>query len=277
MSDPSSNAATTGLVAEDEPLLARTLVRLLAQAWPALRVVAVAEDGPGAIELALEHLPSVLFLDIRMPGRSGLEAAEAIADEWPDEHPLPLLVFVTAYDEFAVQAFERAAVDYVLKPVAPERLARTVARLQQRLRERDAPALPGDSARLVHSVQAIRHAGDGASAQAQPGERIRVLRAAVGQSVRMIPLSDVVMFEATDKYVNVVTETGEALIRMSLRELAARLEGVEFVQVHRSILVNAQRIRSATRDEIGHYWLALEGLKRPIKASRAFGHLFRPM
>ncbi|HMN22445.1 MAG TPA: LytTR family DNA-binding domain-containing protein [Ottowia sp.] len=273
---PAAHAAPTALVAEDEPVLARTLVRLLRQAWPELRIVAQAEDGLAATALALDHLPAVLFLDIRMPGRSGLEVAAAVTDDWPEGQPLPLLVFVTAYDEFAVQAFERAAVDYVLKPVAPERLAQTAARLRQRLSER-AAAAPGDAARLLRTVQAIERADGPASLPPPATERIRVLRAAVGSSVRMIALADVIVFEATDKYVNVVTESGDALIRMSLRELAMRLEGVEFVQVHRSMLVNAARIRSATRDEIGHYWLELEGLKRPVKASRAFGHLFKPM
>lgn len=273
------NPSPTALIAEDEPVLARTLARRLSEVWPALRLVATADDGEAAVERALAQLPDVLFLDIQMPGRSGLQVAEAVADDWPEDRPQPLFVFVTAYDEFAVAAFERAAADYVLKPVTAERLARTVERLQQRLAERDAAARPGATADLVRSVQAI---GQPASGAAGPGgeagsERIRVLRAAVGQAVRMIPLADVILFEATDKYVNVVTETGEALVRLSLRELAARLEGVEFVQVHRALLVNAARIRSARRDEAGHYWLELAGLKRPVKASRAFSHLFKPM
>lgn len=274
-----NDTAPTALIAEDEPVLARSLARLLAAAWPALRVAAVAEDGPSAVSLALEHRPAVLFLDIQMPGCSGLQAAEAIADDWPEDRAAPLLVFVTAYDEFAVQAFERAAVDYVLKPVLPERLALTAQRLQQRLAERAAAARPGETAALVRSVQAIDapRRVPGQESAAAPTERIRVLRAAVGDRVRMIPLAEVVLFEAVDKYVNVVTESGEALIRTSLRELAARLEGVEFVQVHRALLVNGARIRSATRDEAGHYWLELAGLARPVKASRAFSHLFRPM
>ncbi|GAB4208443.1 MAG: LytTR family DNA-binding domain-containing protein [Tibeticola sp.] len=266
----------TALIAEDEPRLARTLAQQLAASWPALKIVAIAENGPAAIALALDHLPAVMFLDIQMPGCTGLQVAEAVADDWPDGLALPLFVFVTAYDAFAVQAFERAAADYLLKPVTPERLARTVQRLQQRLVERASVARPGDGAALVRSVQAIA-SGSAGRAENAPGERIRVLRAAVGERVRMIPLAEVVLFEAMDKYVNVVTETGDALIRISLRELASRLDGVEFVQVHRSMLVNADRIRSATRDEAGHYWLELAGLARPVKASRAFAHLFRPM
>jgi DNA-binding LytR/AlgR family response regulator len=129
----SSPTLPCAVVAEDEPVLARTLVRLLHEAWPGLRIAAVASDGPQAVALALEHTPQLLFLDIRMPGRSGLEVAEAVADDWPDGQPLPLIVFVTAYDEFAVAAFERAAVDYVLKPATAQRLAVTVLRLQERL------------------------------------------------------------------------------------------------------------------------------------------------
>jgi DNA-binding LytR/AlgR family response regulator len=274
---------TTALIAEDEPLLARTLQRQLAAAWPALRVLAVAEDGVAATTQALELLPEVLFLDIRMPGRSGLAVAEAVADEWPDDRPQPLFVFATAYDAHAVDAFERAAVDYLLKPVTPERLALAVRRLQQRLAERDAASSAADAgdgearAALVRRVQALDPPpAPSADADAMPA-RIRVIRAASGATVRMIPLAEVILLEAADKYVNVVTEAGDFLVRISLRELATRLDGVEFVQVHRAVLVNAERIRCATRDEAGHYWLQLQGLARPVKASRAFGHLFKPM
>ncbi len=260
----------SALVAEDEPVLSRTLVRLLKEAWPGLRIAAVAADGPQAVELALEHLPQVLFLDIRMPGRSGLEVAEAVADDWPDGQPLPLIVFVTAHDEFAVPAFERAAVDYVLKPVTAQRLAVTVRRLQDRLAQPPrAPAADGRAV-LMQQLQAI-------DAPAAPAERIKVIRAGVGNTVRMIPVADVICLEAAEKYVNVITTTGEALVRMSLRELAARIDGADFVQVHRSVLVNAGSILSAVRDENGHYSLALRGLQRPVKVSRAFTHLFRAM
>lgn len=258
------------VLAEDEPVLARTLARLLQETWPELRIAAVASDGPQAVELALEHLPQVLFLDIRMPGRSGLEVAEAAADDWPDGQPPPLIVFVTAYDEFAVPAFERAAVDYILKPVTAQRLAVTVRRLQERLALQPGTAAADGRAVLMRQLQAI-------DAPAAPAERIKVIRAGVGNTVRMIPVADVIYMEASEKYVNVVTATGEALVRMSLRELAARIEGADFVQVHRSVLVNAGSILSAVRDENGHYSLALRGLQRPVKVSRAFSHLFRAM
>ncbi|MBK1616040.1 DNA-binding response regulator [Rubrivivax gelatinosus] len=259
------------LIAEDEPVLARSLQRLLAQTWPGLRLAGVAEDGLAATAQALALLPDILFLDIRMPGRSGLDVAEMVADDWPEDRPTPLLVFVTAFDEFAVAAFERAAVDYVLKPVTPERLHKTVARLRERLAARAPVALAGDAAEQLRTVQAIQ------APPATGDERIKVIRAGVGNTVRMIPVAEVVCLEATDKYVNVVTADGEALVRMSLRELAARIVGAEFTQVHRSVYVATGRIRSATRDELGHYSLAVDGLARPLKVSRAFAHLFRPM
>lgn len=270
--DAAAGAPTpTALIAEDEPLLARGLQRLLTQAWPALRIAAVAEDGLSAVDQALSALPDVLFLDIQMPGRTGLEAAEAVVDDWPDGRPTPLLVFVTAYDQFAVQAFERAATDYLLKPVTADRLALTVARVQERLAARAAGGPADDRAALVQQVQAL------GATPAPAAERIRVIRAGVGNVVKMIPVADVICFEAADKYINVVTAHGEALVRLSLRELAARIDMDDFVQIHRSVLVNARCIESATRDDAGHYSLAVRGLSRPLKVSRAFAHLFRPM
>lgn len=267
-------AAPTAVIAEDEPVLARTLTRLLEQVWPELRIVGVAEDGPRAIELALASTPDVMFLDIRMPGRTGLEVAEAVADDWPDDRAEPMFVFVTAFDEFAVSAFERAAVDYLLKPATAERLQQTVARLKARLAAR-APQPDADGrAALMRQMQSIAAP---LPEPAEPVERIKVIRAGVGNTVRMIPVAEVVCFEATEKYVNVVTPTGEALVRMSLRELMARIDSTDFIQVHRSVLVNSNAILSATRDENGHYSLAVRGLQRPLKVSRAFAHLFRPM
>jgi DNA-binding LytR/AlgR family response regulator len=264
----------TALIAEDEPRLARTLSRMLEAAWPELKVVAVAEDGVSAVELAQEHRPDILFLDIKMPGKTGLEVAEAVTDDWDEDRAEPLFVFVTAYDEFAVAAFEHAATDYLLKPVVPERLQMTVDRLKARLASRaDAPGA-GDMAGLLQRMQAI-------SPAAAPGEggneRISIIRAGVGNTVRMIPVSDVLCFEATDKYVNVITATGEALVRLSLREIMSRIDATDFLQVHRSVMVNSKCIESATRDEAGHYSLALRGLARKVKVSRAFAHLFRPM
>ncbi len=264
-------AAPTAVIAEDEPLLARTLSRLLQEVWPELRIAGVAEDGMQATELALANLPDVMLLDIKMPGRTGIEVAEAVADDWPEDKAEPLFVFITAYDEFAVPAFERAAVEYLLKPATAERLQQSVKRLKARLADRAASPRAGDLAALMQRVQSL------AAPEADPQERIKVIRAGVGNTVRMIPVADVICFEATEKYVNVVTPTGEALVRMSLRELLARIDPTDFLQVHRSVVVNSNSIVSATRDESGHYSLSLRGLQRPLKVSRAFGHLFRPM
>jgi DNA-binding LytR/AlgR family response regulator len=264
------NARASALVAEDEPLLAQALVDVLAEVWPEAEVEVV-HDGVAAAERALAVQPDMLFLDIQMPGRTGLEVAELVTDEWPAERSLPLLVFVTAYDEFAIKAFERAAVDYVLKPATVERLARTAARLKERLAARPPVPARGEAARLCEQVQSILAPG------VADAERIRIIRASVGNTVRMIPAADVICLEAADKYVTVVTQAGEALVRMSLRELAVRLDGVELVQVHRGVMVNAACMTTATRNELGHFSLRLRGLDREVKVSRAFAHLFRPM
>ncbi|MDM4765222.1 LytTR family DNA-binding domain-containing protein [Pelomonas sp. SE-A7] len=264
-------APPTAVIAEDEPLLARTLARLLGELWPELQIVGLAEDGLQAAELALSKAPDVMFLDIKMPGRTGLEVAEIVADEWPDDRPEPLFVFVTAYDSYAVPAFERAAVDYLLKPATAERLQQSVERLKARLAERRAQPGAGDLATLMQRLQGL------AAPEAEVPERIKVIRAGVGNTVRMIPVSEVICFEATEKYVNVVTPTAEALVRISLRELMARIDSEDFIQVHRSLMVNSHCILSATRDENGHYSLSVRGLQRPLKVSRAFGHLFKPM
>lgn len=263
--------APTAIVAEDEPVLARTLVRLLEKIWPELRILCVAEDGLQAAQAGLDHAPDVMFLDIKMPGHTGLEVAELVVDDWPDDQAAPLFVFITAYDSFAISAFEHAAVDYLLKPATEERLLQTVRRLKERLAERATAPRADDRASLMQSVQKL------AAPSPAPMERVKVIRAGVGNTVRMIPISEVLCFEATEKYVNVVTATGEALVRMSLRELMVRIESNDFIQVHRSVMVNTNVIVSATRDENGHYSLTLRGLPRPLKVSRAFGHLFRPM
>jgi DNA-binding LytR/AlgR family response regulator len=261
----------SAVIAEDEPRLATTFSRLLAEAWPELQVAGIAEDGLIAIELALKHTPDVMFLDIKMPGKTGLEVAEAVADDWPEEKPAPLFVFVTAYDEFAVAAFEHAAVDYMLKPATLDRLTLSVARLKQRLGERAGTPAAGEMASLMQRVQSL------ATPAGESQERIKIIQAGVGKTIRMIPVTDVICLEASEKYVNVVTASGEALVRMSLRELTSRIDSTDFKQIHRSVMVNVNAILSATRDDFGHYSLNLRGLQRPLKVSRAFSHLFRAM
>ena len=266
-----STIGPTVLIAEDEPLLAKTLARMLGESWPELTGIDVVHDGVSAVDKALAQAPDVLFLDIKMPGRNGVEVAEMVADEWPADKSAPLFVFVTAYDEFAVAAFERAAVDYVLKPATVERLTKTVERLRERLATRAAVPAAGDMAALFSRVQAIL------APPVSPDERIRIIRASAGNTVRMIPVAEVICLEAADKYVTVVTAGGEALVRMSLRELASRLDGIELMQIHRGVMVNTACMMSASRDDLGRLAVRLRGLERELKVSRAFAHLFRPM
>ena len=273
---------TTALIAEDEPLLAQALRAELARAWPELQLLESAVDGDEAVERALAQRPDVVFLDIRMPGRSGLEAAEAIVEEWPaDASALPLIVFVTAYDQYAMQAFERAAVDYLQKPVQPARLAACCARLKDLLALREAaraaPASPAapDDAELLGRLRTLLGAGPATADAAEAP--LAILQASIGSTLHMIPIDEVVYFEAADKYVRVVTDTREALIRMSLRELLPRLKAERFWQIHRGTVVRADAIATATRDDSGKVFLTLRQRPERLVASRLYAHLFRGM
>ena len=255
------------LIAEDEPILAATLARTLAQCWPELEIVASVPNGLAAVEQALALRPDVLFLDIRMPGQTGLEAAETLLERWDDARPFPQIVFVTAYDDYAVQAFERAALDYVLKPVSEARLARTVARLQERLA---GTAPDAGLARLVEQMRALLP-------EAPAAGRLGVIRAAVGNTVRMIPVQDVVYFQALDKYVNVATTEGDALIRLSLKELLPQLDPACFQQVSRSTVVNLRCVAHAGRDTAGKVVLGLRNRPEKLRVSPVYAHQFRQM
>lgn len=262
---------TTALIAEDEPILAATLAAALQRQWPGLSIVANCANGIDALQQALALQPEVLFLDIKMPGKSGLDVAAELADAWPGPAPFPQVVFVTAYDEFAVQAFDREAADYVLKPVSDERLGRTVARLQQRLQDKPA----GGAAALEVLAGQLRALG--VPMAAPPAQRLTVIRAAVGNQVRMVPVADVVYFEAADKYVNVVTADCELLIRMSLKELLPQLDEQLFWQVHRGTIVNSSCVLSALREEGGKLSLALRSRAEKLRVSPLYAHLFRQM
>ncbi|MFC5547554.1 LytR/AlgR family response regulator transcription factor [Massilia aerilata] len=255
------------LIAEDEPILAAILAQSLQRLWPGLEIAATAPNGLAAVEQALALRPEVLFLDIKMPGQSGLEAAEELAERWDGAQPFPEVVFVTAYDDYALKAFEQAAADYVLKPVGDERLRRTVERLRLRL---DARQDGGGLARLVEQMRALLP-------QASAPERLSTIRAAVGNVVRMIPVQDVVYFQALDKYVTVATADSDALIRLPLKELMAQLDPLQFCQVSRSSIVNMRQVASASRDETGKLSLALRGRSDRLKVSPLFAHLFRQM
>lgn len=260
---------THALIAEDEPILAATLARTLQTLWPDLDIVATAPNGLVAVEQALALRPDVLFLDIRMPGQTGLEVAEELAERWEGPAPFPHIVFVTAFDDYAVQAFEHAAFDYVLKPVSSARLGKTVERLRASLETRTALA-PDALGQLLGQLQAL-------APRAAPSERLTTIRAAVGNAVRMIPVPDVVYFQAIDKYVNVVTADAEALIRVPLKELLPQLDSAQFRQVSRSTVVNMGCVTSAVRDDLGKVLLTLRGRPEKPRVSPVYAHLFRQM
>lgn len=275
----------TALIAEDEPLLAQALKAELAAAWPELQIVATAGDGRSAVREALRLLPQVLFFDIRMPGLDGLGAAAELADCWPtDEAPMPQLVFVTAYDEYAARAFEAQAIDYVLKPVQPERLRKTVGRLQQALAAQQPSGTPAvaDEAlerTLAQWRQVLAAAGAGGSAAVATPAPLRMIAAsdAGGSTVRMVPIDEVLYFEAADKYLRVLTATNEYLIRTPLKQLLPQLDADTFWQVHRAVVVRSAAIESVHRDEAGKLHLMLRGRPEKVPVSRLYAHLFRAM
>jgi DNA-binding LytR/AlgR family response regulator len=259
---------TTALIAEDEPLLAQALQAELKRAWPELQVLATMGDGAAAVQAALQYRPEVLFFDIRMPGQGGLEAAADLADAWPQGEAFPALVFVTAYDQYAVQAFEAQAVDYVLKPVQSARLQKTVEKVRAVLAQRGARPMDDTLAQLRHLL---------AGAPAAPQPQLKVIQASVGSSIRMVPVEDILYFEAADKYVRVVTTEHEVLIRTPLKELLPQLDAQLFWQVHRGTVVRATAIESVLRDDAGKLHLALRGHKERLPVSRLYAHLFKAM
>ncbi len=267
---------TSALIAEDEPLLAAHLQAELAQLWPALRIAAVCGDGDSALEQALAKRPQLCFLDIRMPGRSGLEVAQALAEDWPAEQPFPLLVFATAYDQYALQAFERQAVDYLLKPLDRTRLSACVQRLQARLEERQRRQdAHGALQQTFQQLRALLGPGGALPGSDFPPPRLDVISAQVGSVVHLVPVDEVVYFEAADKYVRVVTAAREHLIRLPLKELLPQLDAQRFWQVHRSVVVQARCIAQAQREESGKVTLRLKGRPETLTASRLYAHLFR--
>ena len=300
-------AAPRALIAEDEPLLAAALQQELRAAWPELQIAATVGDGLSAVQQALALQPDVLFFDIRMPGQTGLDAAVALADAWPAHQPFPALVFVTAYDQYAVQAFEAQAVDYLLKPVQSARLQKTVQKLRLALIQQaqsainsianSEPQAPTHTQELEPNLQRtvdqLRHllAQPGLWPGAEPGAplaptplaapqqppRLTVIQASHGSQIHMVPVGDVLYFEAADKYVRVLTARAEYLIRTPLKELADQLDPQEFWQVHRSTLVRASAIATVVRDELGKLHLNLRGRPERLDVSRLYAHLFKAM
>lgn len=271
MNDPNPRA----VIAEDEPLLAASLKAALAIAWPELQVIGIAPNGLEALRLIETERPDVAFLDIRMPGLSGLEAAAELTERLNDGEPVPKLVFVTAYDEFALKAFELAALDYLLKPVSAERLARSVARLKALLAV-DPGLAPRsgvqDLAHLVTQLQRVIGA-ESASSGIAP---LTIIRAGAGNTVRMVPVGEVCYFQAADKYTSVVTREAELLIRTPLKDLLPQLPQAQFKQIHRGTIINLAEIASATRDAAGRLSLRLKSRKETLQVSRVFADLFRP-
>lgn len=268
------NTAPRALIAEDEPLLALALQNELARLWPELHVVARVGDGLQAVQTALALQPDVLFFDIRMPGQDGLHAAAELADAWPEGRAFPMLVFVTAYDEYALRAFDAQAVDYVLKPVRPDRLAQTVARLQNQWLQRQS-ASP-ELAPVLSQLRALLQSPHSAPIIAPAP--LTLLQASQGAQLRMVPVDQVLWLEAADKYVRVfMLDGGEVLLRTPLKELLQRLDPAVFWQIHRGTVVRAAAIESVTRDASGKLSLRLKGLDTPLGVSRLFAHQFKAM
>jgi DNA-binding LytR/AlgR family response regulator len=267
--------APIALIAEDEPLLAAHLQKELGKVWPELVIGATVADGASAAQQALELKPDVCFLDIRMPGASGLEAAQAMAEDWPDDVPFPLLVFVTAYNQYAVQAFDAQAVDYLIQPLDAQRLAASVARLRKRLADRAPQSALQESVDQLRALLGAAPAMN--STERPPASKLEVIQASVGSMVHMVPIDDVLYFEAADKYVRVITAEREYLIRIALRELLPQLDPQQFWQVHRGLVVRARAIATAQRDDSGKVFLALRGRPERLTASRLYAHLFKGM
>lgn len=250
------------LVADDERLMREQLIGRLAQAWPELEIVAEAKNGFEAVRLACETRPDIAFLDIRMPGLTGVEVAAQLEE---NIH----VVFVTAYDEYAVAAFEQGAVDYLLKPVELERLQRTVVRLRQIARPSgEEAAEEADWSQLLQKLGGL----------ARPeSSHLRWIQASVGDRIEMLPVEEVLFFQAADKYTRVVHADGEALIRKPVYELVTELDPARFWQVHRATIVNANAIRDLVRDERGRLQIRLRGSQEKLEVSRTYAYRFRQM
>jgi DNA-binding LytR/AlgR family response regulator len=261
------------VIADDERLMREQLRARLAEAWPDLQIVAEARNGLEAVELVNQHRPDLVFLDIRMPGLTGVDAARQIAQmAVADDEHLPEIVFITAYDQYAVEAFEQGVCDYVLKPAERERLQLTAQRIQQRLANRDSP-----DAVSAPPVQQMLHK---LAAQLNPGgapKYLEWIQASVGQGIQLIPVADVLFFISDEKYTRVQTSTTEALIRKPIKELIDELDPAVFWQIHRSTLVNVKCIANITRDFRGRQIVAVRGHGEKLEVSRSYTHLFKGM
>ncbi|GAA4034129.1 LytTR family DNA-binding domain-containing protein [Actimicrobium antarcticum] len=252
----------TAIIADDERLMRDHLRLRLQQVWPELEIIGEARNGNEAIALVQEHQPDFTFLDIRMPGTNGLDAAQAIGNA---SH----IVFITAYDQYAVDAFEQGAIDYLLKPAESERLQMTVERLKARLK-----ATPTDTSSDLKGMlaQLTHHIGS----TTKP-VWLQWIQASVGQELRMIPVAEILFFQSDEKYTRVQTARYEALIRKPVRDLAVELDPELFWQIHRSTLVNVHSIDGVTRDLRGRQLVMVKGKSDKLEVSRSFAHLFKQM
>ena len=280
MNVSSSPPAPRALIADDERLLREQLRARLAEVWPELQIVAEAKNGVEAVQLTEAHHPELVFLDIRMPGMTGVEAARAIAqlptdDDTADGWRGCEVVFITAYDQYAIEAFEQGVVDYVLKPAERERLLVTVARIKKRLAQRQGDDAQGDDAPPAGMQQLLQKL----AARMDPAKAptLRWIQATVGQSIQMIPVEEVLFFISDEKYTRVQTASVEALIRKPIKELIEELDAEEFWQIHRSTLVNTKFIAGVSRDLRGRQLVAVKGHPEKLEVSRSFTGLFKGM
>ncbi|QPF72044.1 response regulator transcription factor [Roseateles sp. DAIF2] len=274
------------VLADDERLMREQLRSRLTEVWPELDIVAEGKNGLEAVDLVREHKPDLVFLDIRMPGLTGVDAARQIAqlpDQGDDDEWLvPEIVFITAYDQYAVEAFEQGVADYVLKPAERERLQVTVQRIKKRLAQRQdnadaAPESGGGGNSNAAPLQQLLHK---LSAQLNPGGKpayLQWIQATVGQAIQMIPVEDVLFFISDEKYTRVQTATLEALIRKPIKELVDELDPALFWQIHRSTLVNVKAIAGVTRDFRGRQLVGVKGNNEKLEVSRSYTHLFKGM
>ena len=258
--------APTVLIADDEPLLRERLATHLARLWPELHIVAQARNGREAVQLFEDHAPQVVFLDVHMPGLSGIDAARCMAGHTQ-------IVFVTAYEQYAVKAFEQGAIDYLVKPFDEARLAETVQRLQQRLHVQAAASAPDATVEAVLE----RLSGEMRGRVGEARRWLQWIKASVGTTVRLIPVEQVVFLRSDEKYTLVVWDGGEALIRKTIRELADELDPERFAQIHRSVIVNLARIAQVSRGVNETADVHLTGRNEVLPVSRSYLHLFRQM
>lgn len=274
---------TRALIADDERLMREQLRSRLAEVWPELEIVAEAKNGIEAVELTTQHRPDLVFLDIRMPGMTGVEAARQIAqlptndeaDGWPGCE----IVFITAYDQYAVEAFEQGVVDYVLKPAERERLMVTVERIKKRMAAREGALGNADAEPLRAHTPDMQQLLQKLAAQLNPNgpPKLKWIQATVGQSIQMIPVEDVLFFISDEKYTRVQTATIEALIRKPIKELIDELDMNLFWQIHRSTLVNTKAIAGVSRDLRGRQLVSVRGHNEKLEVSRSFAGLFKGM